>query len=332
MKTEESVSIKQINTNRIRDFMNLEGSVSKSRISRQLGLSFPTVTRLMDELCASGEVLEQGTGSSTGGRCACMYRLNPGYHLYLLIQIENGRVRWTLKDLEESLVEQGEFEFGTFSLERLDQLLTGTAARYEHLSAAAIGIAALVSRGVVEESDLFGYLKGIDITEHLRSVTPIPVVLENDMNFLTMGCWTVWKGSVNSLVTLFLNNCGMGGGMIIDGKLWTGASGFSTEPCFLPFMDKYWDGLAGDLSRYDIVEPYTRLIQIYSVTVNPSMVILYSHPLLEGKLDEIRRSCAASIPAKALPAIELSRNYQKDYESGLFAMARSASRDGPKRT
>ena len=38
---EESVSIKQINLDRIRAFMDQEGSVSKSQISRRLGLSFP---------------------------------------------------------------------------------------------------------------------------------------------------------------------------------------------------------------------------------------------------------------------------------------------------
>ena len=70
---EESVSIKQINLDRIRAFMDQEGSVSKSQISRRLGLSFPTVTRLVDELCSAGELLEQGTGTSTGGRCACFY-------------------------------------------------------------------------------------------------------------------------------------------------------------------------------------------------------------------------------------------------------------------
>lgn len=57
MKTEDSVSIKQINTERIRAFMEQEGPVSKSQVARQLGLSFPTVTRLLEDLGASGEVL-----------------------------------------------------------------------------------------------------------------------------------------------------------------------------------------------------------------------------------------------------------------------------------
>ena len=110
--------------------------------------------------------------------------------------------------------------------------------------------------------------------------------------------------------------------MVIDRKLWTGTSGFCTEPAFLPFMRPYWESLEKHPDEVDITELYTRLIQIYSVTVNPTMIVLYEHPLLEGKLDEIRRRCAACLPSRALPAIELSRSYQEDYETGLFAMAR----------
>ena len=322
---EESVSIKQINLDRIRAFMDQEDSVSKSQISRRLGLSFPTVTRLVDELCSAGELLEQGTGTSTGGRCACFYELAPRFHLYLLIQIEDGRVCWNVKDMREETVDHGEFCFKSFSLERLDSLIRDAIQRHRRLSAVSIGIAALVSRGIVEESTVFDCLKGMNLPEHLKDVTSLPVVFENDMNYLTMGCWTGKQASVNSLITLFLNKCGMGGGMIIDNRLWTGASGFCTEPCFLPFMDRYWEGLDRQPTVTDVTELYTRLIQVYACTVNPSMVVLYHNPLLEGRLDDIRSRCAACLPAKALPSIELSKDYQKDYERGLFAMARSVS-------
>ena len=182
MKTEDPVSIKQINTDRIRTFMEQEGSVSKSQIARQLGLSFPTVTRLLEELCSGGEVLAQGTGTSTGGRCACYYQLNPDYRLYLLIQVEEGRMRWSLKNLDEEPVEQAEVSFQVFSLEKLDRLILDIAGRHQRLKAAAVGIAALVSRGMVEESEAFPCLHGINLIEHFKSVTPVPVVLDNDMN------------------------------------------------------------------------------------------------------------------------------------------------------
>lgn len=325
MMAEESVSVKQINLKRIRMFVEQEGSVTKSQIARQSGLSIPTVTRLVDELCAGGELLLQGTGTSTGGRRACYYRLNPLFCLYLLIQIEDGRVCWNLKDLGEGPVEQGEFYFQTFSLERLDCLIRDVSERHSRLSAVSIGIAALVSRGSVEDPTAFHCLRGICLTEHLRDVTPLPVVFENDMNYLTMGCWTGKQHSVNSLITLFQNKYGIGGGMIIDRKLWTGASGFCTEPVFLPFLEHYWKGLEGQPSKTDVTELYAKLIQIYTFTVNPAMVVLYHTPLLEGKLDEIRSRCASCIPSKALPSIKLSRDYQGDYERGLFAMARHIS-------
>ena len=95
----------------------------KARLPEKLGLSFPTVGRLIDELCSDGELTEQGAGSSTGGRCACIYELNPLFSLYLLVQVESDRVCWNLKDLRENTVEQGCLPFEILSLEQLDALI-----------------------------------------------------------------------------------------------------------------------------------------------------------------------------------------------------------------
>ena len=77
MAQEEPVTVKQLNKEHIRAYMGKHTSASKSQIARELGLSFPTVGRLIDELCSDGELTGQGAGSSTGGRCACIYELNP---------------------------------------------------------------------------------------------------------------------------------------------------------------------------------------------------------------------------------------------------------------
>lgn len=322
MKTDDPVSTRQINTERIRVFMESAKTATKSQMARELGLSFPTITRLADELCSSGELMEQGTGSSTGGRCASCYKLNPLYRLYLLIQLDSSGMYWNLKDLEQNTVEQGELHFPSLCLENVDAVIVDIAQRYQHLNSIAVGMATLISNGVVDESAGLLYLRGIDIREHFLSVTTLPIVIENDMNFLTAGCWIKRRPSVNSLVTLYFNGCGMGGGMVIDGKLWTGASGYCSEASFLPFLEHYWEDLQTNPQDTDICELYARIIQIHAVTVNPAAVILYDHPLLSNKLDEIRRRCSAYIPPKAIPSIELSRSYQEDYEKGLFVMAR----------
>lgn len=234
MAQEEPVTVKQLNKEHIRAYMGKHTSASKSQIARELGLSFPTVGRLIDELCSDGELTEQGAGSSTGGRCACIYELNPLFSLYLLVQVESDRVCWNLKDLRENTVEQGCLPFEILSLEQLDALILDIHHRYPRLKAAAAGIAALVNHGVVEETNQYIGLKGLNLEEHFRRLVPIPMTVGNDMNFLTMGCWAQKHPDAGSLVTLFMGGNGIGGGMVINGQLWTGASGYCSEVGFLP--------------------------------------------------------------------------------------------------
>ena len=165
MAQEEPVTVKQLNKEHIRAYMGKHTSASKSQIARELGLSFPTVGRLIDELCSDGELTGQGAGSSTGGRCACIYELNPLFSLYLLVQVESDRVCWNLKDLRENTVEQGCLPFEILSLEQLDALILDIHHRYPRLKAAAAGIAALVNHGVVEETNQYIGLKGFNLEE-----------------------------------------------------------------------------------------------------------------------------------------------------------------------
>ena len=320
MAQEEPVTVKQLNKEHIRAYMGKHTSASKSQIARELRLSFPTVGRLIDELCSDGELTGQGAGSSTGGRCACIYELNPLFSLYLLVQVESDRVCWNLKDLRENTVEQGCLPFEILSLEQLDALILDIHHRYPRLKAAAAGIAALVNHGVVEETNQYIGLKGFNLEEHFRHLVPIPMTVGNDMDFLTMA---QKHPDAGSLVTLFMGGNGIGGGMVINGRLWTGASGYCSEVGFLPVYERLNKGSLGLPPAEHISELYARLIQVYAVTVNPHMMVLYRHPLLQGRLDEIRRLCASYLPSKAIPSIELSYDYQQDYEKGLFTVAKS---------
>ena len=176
---------------------------------------------------------------------------------------------------------------------------------------------------MVEETNQYIGLKGFNLEEHFRHLVPIPMTVGNDMDFLTMGCWAQKHPDAGSLVTLFMGGNGIGGGMVINGRLWTGASGYCSEVGFLPVYERLNKGSLGLPPAEHISELYARLIQVYAVTVNPHMMVLYRHPLLEGRLDEIRRLCASYLPSKAIPSIELSYDYQQDYEKGLFTVAKS---------
>lgn len=319
--TTATTSIKDINTEKIRSFMKKKIEASKSEVARETGLSFPTVTRIMDSLCTCGELLDTGQGSSTGGRCASVYSLNFKFSLCLLIQVEAKKGRWVIKDLAGDVVAQDDFYFEPGLLEQLDSLIQSLEKVYPHLKAIVIGIAAMVKGGSVEETYSYTDIKGVDLPLHFKNLTDIPIQVHNDVNLITLGQWYQSKQKVKSSVSIYFGENGIGSGMLLDGEVWCGANGFAGELDFLPFFENSLTYVKNNFKNLSVVDYYAKLIQLYAVIFNPEQVILYSNPYISGKIDQIRQKCFQFLPQKVVPHIEVSNQYQSDYENGLYAKA-----------
>lgn len=79
------------------------------------------------------------------------------------------------------------------------------------------------------------------------------VVIENDANSAAVGEW--WKGAskdVNSMIMITMGT-GVGGGIVLDGKLWTGADGMAGE---LGHITIYPDGVLCNCGNYGCLESY----------------------------------------------------------------------------
>ncbi len=93
----------------------------------------------------------------------------------------------------------------------------------------------------------------------LRSVldkklgSDINIVIENDANSAALGEW--WMGAakeVNSMIMITMGT-GIGGGIILDDKLWTGASGMAGE---IGHITIYPDGAKCNCGNYGCLESY----------------------------------------------------------------------------
>ena len=72
-------------------------------------------------------------------------------------------------------------------------------------------------------------LKGFNLAAALRSELHHPVIIENDANAAAMG--ELWKGAgrdTRTMICITLGT-GVGGGIILDGKLWRGVDGSAGE-------------------------------------------------------------------------------------------------------
>ncbi len=317
----EKTSLKKINLEKIRSSMKVKSPSSKSELANSTNLSFPTVTRLLDELCSIGEVQATGQTESTGGRNADLYMLNPDYSMFLLIRMEGKSIYWIIKNLQAETIDCDSFEFTGSILERIDQLIVTLADKYPHLKAIVIGIAAMVSNGTIEETVLMEELKGIHLLLHFQNLTQIPVQLENDMNLLAYGQWYPCRERVHSSVCIYLGKCGFGAGIVLNGAVWKGHSSFAGELGYLPFL-KDSNQILHAPERYDdVLSYYVKIIQLYIILFNPSLITLYNNPSIDGKIHEIRTLCNKLLPSHALAQIELSDHFAEDYEVGMFATA-----------
>ena len=111
------------------------GSAGKNDLARLTHLSFPTVSRIVDEMVERGEAQEIGTAASTGGRCAMQYRLNPQYRLFLCLRLEQDTLHWFVCDLDGTSLEQEQQTCSGDVREFLDTLLMRVRARYPRLAA-----------------------------------------------------------------------------------------------------------------------------------------------------------------------------------------------------
>ena len=158
-----TVTVRGMNQEIIRNCLKGREQVSKTDLAALTGLSFPTVSRTIDHLVNTGEVETVGAGSSSGGRCAMLYRLNPLHAVYLLLTIERGRLRWKLKDLGGNVLAQASRQGEGRLWEAIGETAQSIKGLYPQLRAVVIGAAGMVSKGRLMLSEGDQELEGRDL-------------------------------------------------------------------------------------------------------------------------------------------------------------------------
>ena len=87
----------------------------------------------------------------------------------------------------------------------------------------------LMEKGVVVKSPNFPDWNNLPLREHLETALHLPVVIENDANAAALG--EQWRGAgrgIGSMILLTLGT-GVGGGIVLNDKVWHGADGMAGE-------------------------------------------------------------------------------------------------------
>jgi predicted NBD/HSP70 family sugar kinase len=222
-----------------------DGDYSLADLSKELDTSIPTTTKLVGELVDDGILVEIGKLGTNGGRRPSIFGLNPSAGYFVGVDIRREFIDIAVTDFKGSLIDHHDrVEFSVQNSDESFRELCGmikkelieTGIDPDKVLAYGFNLTGRVNN---ETGYCFSYFLGEDkpIASVLKAEFGKPVYVENDSRAMTYGeyiCGT--SNGVRNM--LYLNvSWGLGMGMIVDGKLSYGKSGFSGEIGHFPLLD-----------------------------------------------------------------------------------------------
>lgn len=244
MKAIENGSKNAMLKKRIINYYIYNGNSTISELSRALDISIPTVTKLIEEMCDTGLLLTYGKLETSEGRHPHLYGLNPESGYFVGVDINLGSVNVAIMNFNGEIVEhhmniQHSISNSAEGFENLcqviDEFIKSLDIDPKHILNVNVNVSGRVNPEAGYSYSWFNF--GEEPVAHKFSQRlGFEVSIDNDSRAMTYGEYLC--GNINHKRNiLFINlSWGLGLGIIIDGKNYSGNSGFAGEfghyPCY----------------------------------------------------------------------------------------------------
>lgn len=225
-----------LKTNIIRYYIN-SGENSLADLSREMNLSVPTVTKLVSELIEDGFVVDFGKQETNGGRRPNVYGVNPNAGYFIGVDIKHFSINIALINFKGDLIEtkknipfinENTQESLNMLCNIINHFVDNLSIPKSKILSVGMNISGRVNAKTGHSYSQF-YFNEKPLSEIVQEQLGLHVTIDNDSRSMTYG--EFMSGIVNGEKNvLFINvSWGLGLGIIIDGKLYYGKSGFSGE-------------------------------------------------------------------------------------------------------
>ncbi|WP_373494184.1 ROK family protein [Aquiflexum sp.] len=234
-------------TNKLKLIKNLytKGSNTAGEICTEVGISLPTVNSLLGDLMNSGEVIKNGRAESQGGRKPDLYQLANEAFCIQSVDINKFRVRTAIYDCSNEALTEAETIRLTLNNEKetFEQICEFLI---EHRKKSGLDDEKIIAVGI-SMPGLIDSINGINHTylkfgkkslvENFESRLGRKVFLENDARAMTLAEFKFGQNDQFKNVLGIFIGWGIGLGILIDGKIYQGASGFAGEFSHSPIFE-----------------------------------------------------------------------------------------------
>lgn len=221
----------------ILNFLYSKGSLSNPEICRMANMSSPSIHKLLNELMGEGLVQEEGIGHSIGGRRPNIFGLNPDARVVIGISIGQNfsevaifnlrnEIQHEVHRYETPLENSQAFVDGLYKYCIL--LLKKAKISEEKILGVGIGISGLTDPSTGKSYSWLNY-SSKTVKELFEERFGKPVFVDNDARVMAMGEYVFGSASDKNNVLCLNIGAGIGMGMILNGMVYHGNSGFAGE-------------------------------------------------------------------------------------------------------
>ena len=226
-------------------YMALNGESTLSELTRELHISVPTMTKLVQELVDDRIVNDLGKVETPGGRRPNVFGLANSAIYFAGINVARDHIAYVITDLQNNIIL--EHTDNSFELVDRPQCLERICQNIENFIATSgierekilgVGVS-IVGRVNPETGRSYKYFTSSEesLTDIISSRIGIRVMLENDTRARCYAEYTTGKAKNESNVIYLHMGRGVAIGIVIDGKLYYGKNGFAGEFGHIPFFD-----------------------------------------------------------------------------------------------
>jgi predicted NBD/HSP70 family sugar kinase len=237
-------SLRELNRLKVLEVVREEGTVSRAEIAISTGLARSTVSTLVGELQRAGLVVEREDarvqGQTGSGRPPLMLSMDPGAGAVIGIQFDHDYVRVAIADLSLSILAEGvkesdvdhDAQDGLAAAATLAEGLLGEAGvEAGRLIGAGVALSGPIDRnsGLVSSSAILPGWVGVDGASWLSERLGVPVHVDNDANLGALAESVLGAGRGATEMAYVMLSSGIGGALILGGRLYRGARGTAGE-------------------------------------------------------------------------------------------------------
>ncbi len=234
-------NVKNINKHAVLDLIRFTpGGVSRADLAQRMIISRAAVTIIINDLLDSGLIQETESRNGSSGRPPIILEINPGFGYVAGIDLGATHLSIILTNFCAQVIDEVGFPYPInrgpeLCLPEVDkhlkELLAKNNLQLSDISAIGLDVPGpiVAEAGIVLAPPIMPGWDRFPIRETLEKLWNRPVALTNDAEAGALGEWAFGAGRGESDLAYIKVGTGIGAGLLLDGRIYRGATGSAGE-------------------------------------------------------------------------------------------------------